>query len=200
MRLNVVLVPAKMTWLLQPLDSHVFSRLKYQYKRRQMLQRCSESWLPSDRSIGVRALCDATRQTVLHASHCQAMRADGLMGDNTALSSSLLRVIGAAFPMQAQPPGQEAFDMLVGQHRDPRVRTLSLRASMLLQAQQPNVQDEAAAGAAVRVPRAQPLPGNRRGQSAQQLGASQDGDNAQHNAGAASSSGAARRTRPGASF
>ena len=81
-----VVIPARLTWLLQPLDTHVFSRYK-QYLR---MRFADEVGGPSKRRAAFKMiqLTSAAARGVLQASRWRgAFAGDGLLGDQAELSS-----------------------------------------------------------------------------------------------------------------
>lgn len=88
------LVPSKMTWALQPCDTHVFASFK-----RRLQQRCHESMLSTaDGSLSTRsvfeAVATAITEVVSTKSWAKAFLDTGLVGHQSAVSLRVLRKLG----------------------------------------------------------------------------------------------------------
>ena len=93
--IRLVYVPAKLTWLLQPADTHAFSRLKRRL-RRMWLDLCVKSSSGEvSRSAWLSALLDVTRKLFCEVCWHDALENDGLL-DETKVSRRILNELGWA--------------------------------------------------------------------------------------------------------
>ena len=131
LRIHVVFIPAKMTYLLQPLDTHIFSSLKLEYPKKQAIARAPfGGWLLPDRWGWVAALEAAVQSKIVARQHDRASLSAGLTGDFGCLRSSISEVIGYDLPLPGRAPSVEELHTLLGQAKDPRFRDLAWSASM----------------------------------------------------------------------
>ena len=87
-------IPAKMTWALQPCDTHVFASLK-----RNLQQKCQEAMIATaDGSLTTESLfaclVSCIGEVVCSRSWTHAFRDTGLQGDQSAVSARVLNQLG----------------------------------------------------------------------------------------------------------
>ena len=112
--LFVALVPASMTWLLQPLDTHVFQHLKAAISSAQTTCRGESPGgvMPPGRWIDIAAA--AIRQHVVDTDSAGRMKANGLRGPGDTLRPRISEALGSALPLALAPPSAEEFAELLG--------------------------------------------------------------------------------------
>ena len=122
--LFVVLVPASLTWLLQPLDSHFFQHLKGAISSLQTKARGESAGgiLPPGRWIDIAAA--AMRQHVVDTDSTAAMWANGLRGPGAALRPRISEALGTTLPLPLAPPSPEDFADLLGRPAPRMLQTL----------------------------------------------------------------------------
>ncbi len=123
----VVLVPAKTTWLLQPLDTHAFREFK-EFLRK-AYQKARVAAAASDLSIEqfLPCVCDAIRNVLQGRSWCSAFDNNGFGFQQARVSEHIKRELDMAGPLQA-PVAQPSLEQFV--HVFPR-RTVVPSASLL---------------------------------------------------------------------
>jgi hypothetical protein len=114
LRVVVVLAPANMTWLLQPLDSHVFQPFKAAVARAQTRERgeSPKGALPPGRWVDVAAA--AARDVICGRDWARAMVANGLTGPGHALRNRVSEALGHGLPLPLRPPTAEEFAAIFG--------------------------------------------------------------------------------------
>lgn len=112
--LFVVLVPACMTWLLQPLDTHVFQHLKAAISSGQTTCRGESAGgvLPPGRWIDIAAA--AIGQHVVDTDSGARMWANGLRGPGDTLRPRISSALGTTLPLALAPPTADDFADLLG--------------------------------------------------------------------------------------
>jgi hypothetical protein len=107
LRFAVVIVPSRMTWALQPLDTHVFARLKAEI-RSLTFEASANS--PSGRlppNARVRLHGAAIRRVLVQSSWSTLMARAGFAGPGHALNTKLQELLGAA-DLEPQFPSADA--------------------------------------------------------------------------------------------
>jgi hypothetical protein len=97
-------VPARLTWLLQPLDTHVFALLKRRLHALQLDARCGSAdgvlhgaeWLP--------LLCQAVQEVVCRADWSHAFSANGVSDGPASMRSRVLEFLAATLPLPLRAP------------------------------------------------------------------------------------------------
>ena len=112
--LFVALVPSSMTWLLQPLDTHVFQHLKAGISSGQTTCRgeSADGVLPPGRWVDIAAA--AMREHVVDTNSAGHMWANGLRGPGPTLRARISDALGTTLPLPLRPPTAQDFADLLG--------------------------------------------------------------------------------------
>ena len=131
LNLHVVLVPSGMTWLLQPLDSHVFSGLKRTLAQRQTRARGihNNGELPAGMWVDIAGA--GVMEAVVNKDWRRAMADNGLGPMCSPGRAGIQDVLGCCLPLPLMPPNDERMATLVGWARD-GFRNFVLCASLSL--------------------------------------------------------------------
>ena len=124
----VVLIPGRMTWLLQPLDTHVFAEFKNLLRRLIMNLRTASKDGTIAWKDALQAAIQATHAKLVTKSWLRVMQAAGMDVDTSALRPALRNVLGDA-DLHPRPPTQEEMRTVLGtqgQHAE-EVRRLLTR-------------------------------------------------------------------------
>ena len=142
LQVHLLLIPARMTHLLQPLDSHVFGC----FKRDLLEAHCAvrgqhpSGCLPAGAWIPI--LASAISRNFVERHWADAMASNGLTGDLSRVRQRVLAHIPGCLPLPLRPPSAAEMDSMAGRHR----RTLC--AAVLRRAQAIGDARSAAAAAA----------------------------------------------------
>jgi hypothetical protein len=161
LNVHLVFVPAGLTWLLQPLDTHVFASLKRVLASMQQRERARRPPGPLPSGLWIDLLAEATFQVLVRGDWSRAFGANGLTGETTGLRSRIGRELGASLPLPLQPPSDEELQELAGGRRRLGGHNV-LRAALRLLAR-PAALPAAPAGPALLAPGEAAPPGARRG-------------------------------------
>jgi hypothetical protein len=114
LRLHLLFVPSKMTWLLQPLDTHVFASLKATLHALQLQQRAlgPDGHPAKDAWVGL--VETAVHQLLVDRQWAAAFAENGLAGQLPPQRQRLLDVCGSIFPVPRRPPTTEELHFLLG--------------------------------------------------------------------------------------
>lgn len=96
--LHLLFIPARMTYLLQPLDAHVFGTLKRTLRRQQLAARVANpagSLLPGQ-WIDILASC--VQDVLVKRSWAHAFSGNGLTGEPSAARVAVLEPVGCILP------------------------------------------------------------------------------------------------------
>ena len=117
LRMQLVFVPASLTWLLQPLDTHVFSLLKRRMVvvQQQIRSGAADGRLPA--LAWVRILEQAVRDVVQSRDWHRAFSGNGLLGCDAALRPCVLEGLGCFLPLGSRPPTEEELCSVIGRRR-----------------------------------------------------------------------------------
>ena len=111
---TIVIVPARCTWLLQPLDTHVFAAFKSRCHALQLEARAQagpRGVLAPGQWIGL--LCEATLSVLVRRDWTAAMQVNGTTGNLGKLRDAVGSLLGPRLPLPLRPPTQEELGMLV---------------------------------------------------------------------------------------
>ncbi len=103
LNLHTLLVPAGMTWLLQPLDTHVFSTLKRSLHDRQTRGRAASPLgiLPS--CSWIRIAGEAVKEVLVDRDWTHSLRGNGLHAQVVPLRLTLVTFFDEVVPLLAEP-------------------------------------------------------------------------------------------------
>ena len=104
-----------MTWLLQPLDTHVFAELKRLLRRLVMNLRIHSENGTITWSQGLKAATDAVHAKLVAKSWRQVMRRSGMDHEGLHLRPALANVLGDV-DLRPRPPTQEEMETVLGTH------------------------------------------------------------------------------------
>ena len=96
--LRVVFVPAKMTWLLQPLDTHGFAKLKHCIRRRWHAQQLQSASGEVSTQEWLQVLCAAVEEVLSFSSWQKAFLDTGILDHQRRVSFCLLRALSLTEP------------------------------------------------------------------------------------------------------
>ena len=117
LRITLLLVPSRLTWLLQPLDTHVFGTLKRVMHQRQLVLRGADAdgLMPGTTWISV--IADSVRDVLVGRDWSAAVQGNGLGGDLSRLRSRIASFIPGSLPLPLRPPTEAEIEELVGRYR-----------------------------------------------------------------------------------
>ena len=129
--LHVLLVPGGLTWLLQPLDSHVFAPFKQ--KLAELQESCRgkavDGCMPTDKWIEV--VCDAIREVLVNQSWASSFEQNGMAASWANLRPRIRQMVIQHLPLPCAPPSMDELWMMLGTPRlnfHSKVLRASLRA------------------------------------------------------------------------
>ena len=147
LRLHVLFVPARMTWLLQPLDTHIFGKLKRRLHALQLLARSTAPQGVLERAAWIDILSEGVQQVLVAGLANDGFHANGVLGDTGSLRPRVQQLLEGFSPPALECPTVEDICALIGSRRLEIGRSLLARAQTL-----------ASAGGLAIVPRATRLP------------------------------------------
>lgn len=111
--LRLVYVPAKLTWLLQPADTHLFSRLKAKLRRKWLELRVDSDDGKVSPTQWLLAVFEVAQTILCGIKWLPAFRAVGLLDENT-LSARVLQQLGweGPEPIPSSPLSEEQLKMI----------------------------------------------------------------------------------------
>ena len=113
LRLLIMFVPARLTWLLQPLDSHVFATFKRRLHAFQLEARAAHESGALQPAEWVALLANAVFEVLVSRVWTQAFNANGVTGLPHAMRPRVLELLGSAchLPLRA-PSANELFELI----------------------------------------------------------------------------------------
>jgi hypothetical protein len=112
--IHMVVIPAGTTWLLQPLDTHVFACFKRTLSRKQTESRAASADGVLPRGAWIDAAAGAISNVLVNRDWSAAMAANGLCDTGGSTRSSVQEYLAASGPLPTQPPSTDDLDMLAG--------------------------------------------------------------------------------------
>ena len=109
----VVLVPSRMTWLLQPLDTHVFADFKRTLRRLIMTRRIDSNYGRITWSEGLKTATQAVLAKLVQGSWRLTMRGAG-MGERSAALQPAIRDLLSGVDLTPRPPALEEMRTVLG--------------------------------------------------------------------------------------
>ena len=122
---HVLFIPAKLTYLLQPLDSHTFAIFKHKLCAEQLLRRQATADGANAAGDWVGAVQQATLDVLVRRNWQHAFAANGLPPSRGILREAIVSVSETGGPWLCSPPTDEEFSVLVN------ARTAGLREALL---------------------------------------------------------------------
>ena len=111
--IRVLYVPSGMTWLLQPLDTHVFSQLKRRMRKRMLRKRLDSETGKLAWSDALECATFAVREDLVHKTWCTAMSRAGLQGEADAVAAKL-KTSFSDMDLTSRPPSLQELGTLLG--------------------------------------------------------------------------------------
>ncbi len=150
LQIHLIFVPARSTWLLQPLDTHVFGLFKRELHRLQLQARSESVTGTLERVAWVSLLQDAVHNVLVARCWAHAFQGNGLCGHQHRLRERISDACGSLFPIRQRAPSDEELHELLGRAIPAASARVLSRARRLLSA----ALEDAAEGE----PAAEPLP------------------------------------------
>ena len=147
LRIILVFVPARLTWLLQPLDSHVFARFKARLHSLQLQARAARETGVLHPGEWVWLLAAAVVEILVRHDWSSALVANGVTGMPHAFRERITDLLGHACHVPLRAPEASELLLLIGRPR-PTLPAQLLHWPMML----------ARHGGLAAIPRAVPLP------------------------------------------
>ena len=118
-RLRIVLlyVPARLTWLLQPLDTHVFAHLKRRLHALQLDARCASADGVLHGTAWLHLLCQAAQEVVSRANWSPAFVANGVSHGPATMRGRVLEFLSATLPLPLRAPTHAEVLEVIGGRR-----------------------------------------------------------------------------------
>ena len=131
LRVHLLFVPSKMTWLLQPLDTHVFGTLKHSLHSLQLEQRATaeEARIPKDAWVPLVAA--AVQQVLVERQWSSAFPDNGLAAGALPRRQRVADVCGSLFPVARRPPDTEELQFMLGRNIPNLAARATSRARLL---------------------------------------------------------------------
>ncbi|HSG19529.1 MAG TPA: hypothetical protein VLA31_02065, partial [Burkholderiaceae bacterium] len=125
--IGIVVVPGRMTWLLQPLDTHVFAVLKKRIRDMEFQSKAAarRSTLPPLQRVRMHG--SAVREVLVERSWVETMRRSGLAPGGAELRPALQKILSGRAISPAMPSVAELAEML----GIPEARAETLRALLV---------------------------------------------------------------------
>lgn len=117
LRVHVLLIPARMTWLLQPLDSHVFAVLKRTFHMLQLEERSANPRGVVDGVAWIDVLERGVRTVLVERDWSRALVSNGLIHGAGSLRERIRRHLEAPLALPDRPPTEGEMTVLVGRAR-----------------------------------------------------------------------------------
>jgi len=117
LRVRLLIVPGRLTWLLQPLDTHVFALFKRTLHEKQLQSRSAAlgGTLPPTQWLHI--VETAVRRVLVDRAWNGSLRANGVTGDTAALRPRISRALGCQLPLPLRAPSEDEICQLLGRRR-----------------------------------------------------------------------------------
>ena len=102
LKLHVMVIPSGMTWLLQPLDTHVFASFKRALHDKHSRARALHPLGVLSPTQWIDITASAIKDVLVDLEWSHAMMANGLHSQGVALRAKIANAIGCVFPMPAR--------------------------------------------------------------------------------------------------
>jgi hypothetical protein len=117
LQVHLLVIPAGLTYLLQPLDTHVFALLKRRLSALQQERRALHEDGLMTATTWIETLANAVEQVLVNRSWDHAFPANGLLTDYVALRPRVSEAAGILFPLPPRAPLEEETDGIWGRPR-----------------------------------------------------------------------------------
>lgn len=117
LRIHLLCVPGRLTWLLQPLDTHVFAQLKQHLHVLQADARAASRSGCLEAGAWVSLLEQAVRTTLVERNWSHAVLANGCTGDFSHLRARVAACLGQGLPLPLRAPDDAEMNAIVGNRR-----------------------------------------------------------------------------------
>jgi hypothetical protein len=117
LRVHLLLIPGRVTWLLQPLDTHVFAELKRHLHRIQLEARLASASGVLPPAEWVTLLERAVRAVLVERDWSAAVSGNGLCGSTAQLRARVGDLLQGRLPLPLAPPDDAAMGIIVGRPR-----------------------------------------------------------------------------------
>ena len=118
-------IPSKLTWLMQPLDSHSFARFKSRLYVEQLKKRQASTSGSVKDSDWVDSLATVIREVLVNRAWDQSFVDNGIASVRGVMRDRIVEVAGTGGPWLSRPPSFDEMNVLIG------VRSLELHACLL---------------------------------------------------------------------
>ena len=113
--MTLVYVPAKLTWLLQPADTHLFAPFKAAVRRRYTNARMESLDGRLDKEQWLSVVCDALNESVIHRGWTRSFASNGITDEQQHVSMYVRSMVGATrSTCPTAKPTQEEINYLFG--------------------------------------------------------------------------------------
>ena len=115
--IQILLIPAGLTWLLQPLDSHVFASFKRKAHALQLEARAAAHAGILPRLAWIEVFETAVRSALVDRSWARSLKRNGVTGDMSDLRPRIRQCLANGETPAAGPLNDEELSLLVGRRR-----------------------------------------------------------------------------------
>lgn len=117
LRIILLVLPARLTWPLQPLDTHVFAPLKRELQAAQLISHAPHAEGVLELLESVSHLQIAIRRTLTDRTRQHVMASNGLLGNTSTLRAQVQQHLLGALPLPLRPPTADELRHIVGRFR-----------------------------------------------------------------------------------
>ena len=125
LNIHLVFIPARLTWLLQPLDSHVFAKMKRRLHALQQEARINAVSGTLTTTQWLALVIASVQDCLVDMTWTHAMRGNGATGEWLHLRSRISALIGAVMPLDLTCPSEGALADMVGRKHGPVARLMT---------------------------------------------------------------------------
>ena len=123
--IHVLFIPAKLTWLLQPLDTHVFAMFKQRYFETLLQQRQRSTDGTNSGTDWIEALRVASTEILTGRNWVHAFGCNGVPPCRQSLRGSIVQICHTGGPWSCTPPSADDLKLIMG------VNLLNVRDALL---------------------------------------------------------------------
>ncbi len=117
LRIHLVCIPGRVTWLLQPLDTHVFALLKRRLHTTQLVERAASATGVLGPTRWIHILEAVVTDVLVRGDWSRAMHANGLCGNTGALRPRICQALQGQLPLPLVAPSDEELTTILGRRR-----------------------------------------------------------------------------------